>query len=702
MMNENGGKVRADHLKRDAYLYVRQSTIRQVFENTESTKRQYALRERAMGLGWPIERIIVIDSDLGQSGASVADREGFKRLVSEVGMGRVGIVLGLEVSRLARNCADWYKLLEICGLTKTLILDEDGLYDPCHFNDRLVLGLKGTMSEAELHIIKSRFQGAILSKAKRGELRSRLPIGFVYDEAGKAMFDPDQQIQKSVHLFFETFRRVGSASGTVRYFRKNDIKFSRKLRTGPNKGELIWGNLHLSRALQILHNPRYTGAFFYGRTRTRKLIDGTVKCERLPSDQWHAFKKDLHEGYISWEEYQENRRRLRENIQARNPEQIKSPPREGPAFLQGLAMCGVCGKRMTIRYHTRSGERIPDYICQSYGIEHSQKFCQRINGKGIDEAIGSLLIETVSPLALEVALKVQDELKVRAEEVDRLRKLNVERARYEADLARRRYMKVDPENRLVATSLEANWNDKLRALKEAQEEYEQQRKSDRMSVNKEQRDGVKELAADFPRLWNDPKTPYREKKRMVRLLIDDVTLIKKDSIISIQVRFKGGVNKSLEIPAPLNGWQLRKTDDEVISQIDKLLNEHTDSEIAIILNESDKKSGMGRAFNTCIVAGIRKRSGLKSHYKRLRENGKKLFTTKELSDKLQINEGTLRKLAREKILKAYKYNAKNDRLYELPGNDFINRLRKARSCQSRTEKIIELVSQRVNEVQYET
>ena len=676
MMNENG-KIRADHLKRDAYLYIRQSTIRQVFENTESTKRQYALRERVMGLGWPIERIIVIDSDLGQSGASDADRDGFKRLVSEVGMGRAGIVIGLEVSRLARNCADWYKLLEICGLTKTLILDEDGLYDPCHFNDRLVLGLKGTMSEAELHIIRSRFQGAILTKAKRGELRSRLPIGFLYDDAGKVVFHPDQQVQKSVRLFFETFRRVGSATGTVRHFRKNDIKFPRKLHTGHNKGNVVWGDLFFSRTLQMLHNPRYTGAFFYGRIRTRKLIDGTRKYERLPPDQWHGFKRDLHEGYISWEEYQENLRRLHENIQARITEQIKSPPREGPALLQGLVMCGVCGRRMTVRYHSRFGERVPDYVCQRYGIEHAQKFCQRINGKGIDEAIGKLLVESVSPMALEVALKVQDELRLRAADVDRLKKLNVERARYEADLARRRYMKVDPDNRLVATSLEANWNDKLRALKEAQEEYEQQHKGDRMLLNKEQKEGVKELATDFPRLWNNPKTSYREKKRMVRLLIEDVTLI-KNTAISIHIRFKGGVNKSLEIPVPLNGWQLRKTNDEIISQIDKLLDEHTDSEIAVILNESGKKSGMGQEFNTGIVAAIRKKYSLKSHYKRLRENGKKLFTSKELADKLQVSVGALCKLAREEILKTYTYDGRNAKLYEMPGEDCITRLRKER------------------------
>jgi len=695
MLNEK--KVTPDHLRRKAYLYIRQSTLRQVFENTESTKRQYAIRDRAIALGWPIEQIVVIDSDLGQSGASSEGREGFKELVSEVGMGNAGIVLGLEVSRLARNSSDWHRLLEICALSKTLILDEDGLYDPGHFNDRLLLGLKGTMSEAELHVLKARLQGGIFSKARRGELKGPLPVGFVYSASNKVILDPDKQIQKSINLFFDTFQRTGSASGTVKYFRENGIKFPRKLRKRPNKGEVVWGDIVHHRALQMLHNPRYAGAFFFGRTKTRRLADGTIKYERLPRDQWHTLIKDVHKGYISWERHQENLLRLQENAHANGQDRRRSPPREGPALLQGLVICGVCGSRMTVRYHTRNGKRIPDYVCQRQGIEYSEKICQHINGSPVDEAIGTLLIQSVSPLALEVAMSVQDELKSRAEEVDRIRKQQVVRARYEADLARRRYMQVDPENRLVADTLEAEWNDKLRALTEAQDDYERQCKADHMILNSHERSRIMTIATDFSKLWHDPKTPDREKKRMVRLLLKDVTLI-KDTGITVHIRFKGGAIKTLNLSAPMNAWQLRKTSNTVISQIDQLLDKYTDADIANILNKNSRVSGTGKPFTSMMVYKIRRTYGLKSRFERLKEQ--KLFTLSEISDKLQISKCTLKKWTKNNLIKGYKCNDKDERLYQWPGQELIIKLRNGNQ-QGRCKQFIELLSNRINEVQYE-
>ena len=268
--NDPHQKVRAEHLKRDAYLYIRQSTIQQVFHNTESTQRQYALKQRAVALGWPAEQVNVIDGDQGQSGASAADREGFQKLVAEVGLGHAGIVLGLEVSRLARNCSDWHHLLEICGLTGTLILDEDGLYDPSQFNDRLLLGLKGTMSEAELHVLRARLQGGIRNKARRGELRMPLPVGLIYDMQGHVILDPDRQVQQALRTFFQVYQREGSALAVVKYFYKNDLNFPRRLRGGVNKGQLAWGPPCHSRAVQVLRNPRYAGAFVFGRTKACK------------------------------------------------------------------------------------------------------------------------------------------------------------------------------------------------------------------------------------------------------------------------------------------------------------------------------------------------------------------------------------------------------------------------------------------------
>src|SRR5437870_71824 len=303
-------KITATHLQRQAYLYVRQSTLRQVLENTESTKRQYALRERAVALGWPLDRVVVIDRDLGQSGAD-SDRLGFQQLVAAVGMGEVGVVLGLEVSRLARNSSDWHRLLEICALTDTLILDEDGLYDPTDFNDQLVLGLKGTMSQAELHVMQARMRGALLSKARRGELRVPLPVGFVYDAQGHVVLDPDQQVQQSIRFLFQSFRRLSSACAVVRAFREAKLLFPRRLKGGPQHGELLWQKMDLNETLFVLHNPRYAGAFAYGKTRRRKTVDG-VHQRKLPQAEWHTLLTGAHPGYITWEEYQENQRRLRE------------------------------------------------------------------------------------------------------------------------------------------------------------------------------------------------------------------------------------------------------------------------------------------------------------------------------------------------------------------------------------------------------
>src|SRR5947207_2542560 len=301
-------KVNAGHLKRNAYHYVRQSTLRQVFENTESTKRQYGLRQHAVALGWPVERIIVIDSDLGQSGASAVDREGFQKLVTEVGLGKAGIVLGLEVSRLARNSTDWHRLLEICALTDTLILDEDGVYDPSHFNDRLLLGLKGTMSEAELHVLRARLQGGIMNKARRGELQCPLPVGFLYNAQHQPVLDPDKQVQESIRFFFDTFRRSGSACATVKAARQEHLAFPRRCSRGAHKGDLLWAEMEHSQVLRVLHNPRYAGAFIYGRTRTRKKPDGKESWSKLPREQW-VLVPGMHAGYIAWEEYETNQRR---------------------------------------------------------------------------------------------------------------------------------------------------------------------------------------------------------------------------------------------------------------------------------------------------------------------------------------------------------------------------------------------------------
>lgn len=614
-------KIQPGHRKRNAYLYIRQSTPRQVLEHQESTQRQYGLRQQALRLGWAEEQIVVIDTDLGQSGASAVDRIGFQRLVTEVSLGRAGLVLGLEVSRLARNCSDWHRLLEICAFTGTLILDEDGLYDPAQFNDRLLLGLKGTMSEAELHLLRARMRGGALNKAKRGELKLYLPIGLAYDAVGRVILDPDEQVRCSVQLLFTTFQRTGSAFAVVREFRRQGWLFPRHQRSGPDHELVVWKHLTYPLLTKILHNPRYAGAFVYGRTTAQKSVDGKHDVvRRLPLDQWQVLIKGAHPGYVRWEEFEANQARLRENTAGPSPSERRSAPREGPALLQGLLLCGVCGQRMQPRYTARGQHLWPYYLCPRQDLDGGRLDCQHISGRSIDDAISELLLTSVTPVALEIALAVQDEIQKRIEEADRLRRAQVERARYEAGLAQRRYIKVDPANRLVADTLETEWNSKLRLLAEAEQEYKRQSQSDHIVLNDEQTGQIRALATNFRLVWQNPGLPHRERKRMVRLLIEDVTVVKRDSI-TLQVRFRGGATESLTIPAPLDAWHRRRTADSTVEQIDKLLDDHTCEEVAGMLNSKGLKTGTGRAFRADTVDRLIHARRLRSRQTRLRDRG---------------------------------------------------------------------------------
>ena len=692
-MNAAHQKVAASHLSRDAYLYVRQSTQRQVFDHGESTRRQYALRERAVALGWPTESIVVIDSDLGLSGADT-DREGFQYLVAEVGMGRAGIVLGLEVSRLARNSTDWHRLLEICALSETLILDEDGVYDPVDFNDRLLLGLKGTMSEAELHMMRIRLRGGVLAKAKRGELKVTLPVGLVYDPLGHVVLDPDKQVQHSLRLLFDTFTRTGSACATVRHFNNEKLLFPHRPQSGPHRGELHWKPLRFTRARRILHNPRYAGAFAFGRSRCRRRPGGGNEKKLLAREEWTVLLRDAHPGYITWERFEENERQLRDNAQARGAER-RSAPREGLALLQGLAVCGVCGKNMTVRYRTSKGQQNPYYLCDRERIEAaSAECCQSLSGGAIDRAVGELLVELMTPLTLDVALQVQDELAARAEEADLWRAQRVQRAREEADLARQRFMQTRPDNRMVADVLEAEWNAKLRALEEAQRELERSRAEPGQELDEEQRRRILALASDFPRLWNDPATPQRERKRMARLLIEDVTLTKATR--SLGVRLRGGATRQLTWkPGPL-ACEIHKTSDEVVAEVDRLLNDHTDGEIATILNERGYRSGYGHAFNPMLVKVVRDNYALKSRHERLRERG--LLTALEAADRLGVSDETVYRWRKAGLLHGHAYNDRPEYLFEI--SDPPPTKQPGRS--PKQGRFPDLVGQRSIEAQYET
>lgn len=648
-------KITARHTKRDAFLYVRQSSLRQVFENTESTKRQYALRDRAVALGWPTERIHIIDSDLGKSGTQADNRDGFQQLVTEVALGNAGIILGLEVSRLARNNADWHRLLELAALGETLILDEDGIYDPRDPNDRLLLGIKGTLSEAELHVLKARLQGGIRNKARRGELEMKLPIGLAYREDSSVGLDPDQQIQNAVRFIFESFRQLGSAMAVVKKFKAEGLLFPRRIHSSIGKGDVVWGEPEHSRVLQILHNPRYAGAFVYGRTRSARTPDLRPTQLKVDREEWQVLIPEAHVGYINWEEFEYNQVRLKNNALSFSPASRGVVAREGPALLQGRIICGICGSRVRVRYCYVNHQLEPYYMCTEASVRNAGKLCQSVRGVSIDAAISKLLQEVLSPASIEVALAVQQEITERIQHAETLRQQQLERARYEAELARRRYLKVDPDNRLVADTLEADWNEKLRLLNQIQQEHDQQRKGDQSLSPQNITEGTLNLEKDFGRIWNDPSIPALERKRIIAYLIEDVTLIKGEQV-TLHIRFRGGKTHTLMVPCPQPIADIRKTRPEVIKAIDQLLDIFPDRTVAEELNKRGYKNWKGELFTESKVAFLRYAYGLKTRFQRLQEKG--FLTGDEMAKKLGVSVTTIYTWAREGRLARQFYGTK--------------------------------------------
>jgi DNA invertase Pin-like site-specific DNA recombinase len=692
------GKVTAEHLRRRAYLYVRQSTLHQVRDNRESTTRQYDLQRRAQVLGWSADEIVIIDEDLGLSGATAADRTGFQRLVADVGLGLVGLVMGLEVSRLARSNADWHRLLEICALAGCLILDEDGIYDPSHFNDRLLLGLKGTMSEAELHVLRARLIGGAMNKARRGELWLRPPIGYVFDAEQHLVFDPDAQVQAAVRLLFETFQRAGSAGEVVKHFAQHSLLWPRRIFGGPRGGDVVFGPLERCRVLEVLHNPRYTGAYVFGRVRTRKGPDGKIRYRTLGRDEWQVFLPDTHPAYISWQDYEANGVRLRDNYNAYGGERRKSPPREGVALLQGMVLCGSCGRRMTVHYRVRKGRPEPTYICLRQAIDKCGHYCQMIAGGDIDDAVGEMVVDAVKPAMLDVALEVYEELRARELEVDRLRRAQVERAREEADLAKRQFMLVRPENRLVADALERAWNEKLVRLAHEEEQYTRAAKADGALTSHEAGERIRTLTSDLPKLWNDPRTSARDRKRILRLMIEDVTLARADKAIKVDIRWRGGATTSLERPTPKPRYELVRTPAAIVEQIRSLVAEQTDNEIARTLNAEHLRTGTGQSFTRLMVRRVRLTYGIKSRYETLRDLG--WLTPLEMAKRMGVSKTTARIFAREGLLRAVRANDKGDMLFS-PPEDPLPKRQQGKKLRDR-RVYPKLPPHMRNEVQYES
>ena len=591
-------KITATHLERLAVVYVRQSSIAQVREHTESTARQYALVQEAARLGWSAERISVIDADLGVSGRTASARSGFKELVGRVCVGEVGAILGLEVSRLARSSADLQRLLELCALTDTLIIDSDGIYDLGSFNDRLLLGLKGTMSEAELHLLAGRLQGAKLAAAQRGELRFPLPVGYVYDDEGRTVIDPDQEVRAAVADVFTSFEAKGSAYAVVAAFAGR--RFPTRAYGGVWAGDIRWGRLTHGRVLQLLANPSYAGAYVFGRFRTRRAVDpdGTIriKSAELPREQWQVLIRDHHPAYITWETFLANTERLSANC----THQGARPAREGRALLQGIILCGGCGRAMST---TCSGGK-PIYDCTHSRSDHvTTPQCRSVLAEVVDRVVGKRLLEVLAPQEIALALAAADEVTARKANHNRALELRVERTRYEAARAERAFHHCDPDNRLVARSLERRWEEKLRELAEAERELACQLNEPALPS----RDQLESLAADFPQLWAASTTSDKERKRLLRTLIGDVTLFSEPHSMQLRIgiRWRSGVCEELMVRRPHSAPQARRTPQRAVELARGLGASRTNAELAVELNRAGLKSGTGKCFSAALVQWIR-------------------------------------------------------------------------------------------------
>jgi DNA invertase Pin-like site-specific DNA recombinase len=601
-------KIRPDHLDRLALIYVRQSTLIQVRENTGSTARQYDLVQRALDLGWPREQIVVVDQDQGRSGASADGRDGFQFLVAEAGLGRAGAVLSLEASRLARSCSDWYRLIEICALTDTLVIDEEGIYDPGQYNDRLLLGFKGTMSEAELHWLRSRLLGGKLKKAQQGKLRFRLPTGLVYDPAGEVIFDPDEQVQQAIRLALDLFDELGSALAVVKYFSSHQLLFPTRHWGGDRDGELVWRPLSHGRILAILHNPAYAGAYVYGRTKTRShTLPGEEprvkgRTRQVKREDWPIVLHDVYPAYITWDQFLRNQQRLDDN-RTFHPDDRRGAVREGAALLQGIVLCGHCGRRMTIYY--RDDGATPHYVCGQMHKQFGAKTCQTIRGDDVDAAAARTFLEAMHPAQLEVSMATLEQIETRARQIDRQWQLRIERTQYEADLARRRFFAVEPENRLVARNLERDWNDKLAEIQHLEQEYAALPKPTAHLASPEERERILALAQDLPAIWQASTTTHAERKQLLRFLVKDVALAGKETTVHIGIRWQTEALTELEIPRRKRSYDLKRTDPAVVNRIRELAPRHPDSQIPEILNQENLTPGSSDSFTESKVRWIR-------------------------------------------------------------------------------------------------
>ena len=603
-------KIAEHHRSRSAYVYLRQSTPGQVLHHQESTERQYALREKAEELGWSQASIRTLDGDLGKSGTQTAGRQDFKTLVADVSMGQVGAVLALEASRLSRSDLDWHRLLELCALTQTLVIDEDGCYDPADFNDGLLLGLKGTMAQAELHFLRTRLQGGKLNKAKKGELRFPLPVGFRYDDRSRIILDPDEEVRGAVALVFRLFRETGSAFAVVQRFAERGLRFPKRAYGGAWGGQLIWGRLTHSRVLGILKNPSYAGMYVFGRYQYRLQISaqGEVRkrMQAMAMPDWRVRLPEHHEGYIRAEEFWQNLEHLQKNRTNGEETVLSGPAREGLALLQGLLLCGCCGRALTVRY-TGHGGIYPAYQCNWLRREGlATKDCMSFRCDVLDPVIEEKVLKALQPAELELALAALQELETRDQAILRQWQMRLERAEYEAALAERRYQEVDPAQRLVASTLERRWNDALLQLQDLKKQVAEVLRQEARVATPEQKEKVLALARDLPRVWHASTTQAKDRKRMLRLLIKDITVEKpQPKLLMVHIRWQGGASTSDSVPLPPSIADRQRYPAAAVGRVRELAQGLLDVQIAEQLNREGHRTAKAKPYTTKIVRWIR-------------------------------------------------------------------------------------------------
>lgn len=545
-------KIQPHHRDRLAIVYVRQSSPQQVLDHHESTQLQYDLVARAQAFGWAVDRVLVIDDDLGKSGASAAARMGFQRLVSEVSLNHVGLILGIEISRLARSCRDWHQLLELCALFGTLIADSDGVYDPALYNDRLLLGLKGTMSEAELHILKQRMLEGRLHKACRGALAMRVPTGYVRRPSGEVAFDPDEQVQHVVRLIFRKFDELGTLNAVLHYLAHNDIQLGMRLRSGPGKGELEWHRPTRLTLQTMLKNPIYAGAYAYGRRQVdrRKQQPGRPGTGRvvMDPDAWLVLLHDQHPAYITWAQYEQNLARLKAN---RSQADELGAPRHGPSLLSRLVVCGICGCRMSVRYSGVANRH--SYLCARQRIEYGGDVCQCVAGPVLDQFVVQQVLAALEPAVLELSLTAAQQLERERADLDRLWQQRRERAAYTAERAGRQYRLAEPENRLVVRQLEREWEERLVEQEQLEEAYHRFAHEHPRLLHATEQEAIRQLAADIPALWQAPTTRDAERKEILRQVLQRVVVTTQGATEQVQIRLEwvGGMVTAGSLSRPV-------------------------------------------------------------------------------------------------------------------------------------------------------